>query len=64
MKIFKPRSMMQEHRSTHQESQRMGHKRQLDSASTQILKCFGKLLRHPLDEGIHKERTMYIVNGP
>jgi hypothetical protein len=49
---------------THQVSQRMEQEEQLDNANTHILKYFGKFLRLPLNEGIHKECTMYIVNGP
>jgi hypothetical protein len=37
MKSFEPRSMMQEHRSLNQASQREEEKEQLDSASIQIL---------------------------
>jgi hypothetical protein len=58
MKIFKPRSMMQEHRSLIKRAS-TSSRRDSWTALAPIFGIVGKLLRCPLDEGIHKEAHLY-----
>jgi hypothetical protein len=60
MKVFKPRSMMQEHRSTHQASQHIERK-QLDNKPAHF-EILWKLLRQSLMKSFIKKRTC-IVKG-
>jgi hypothetical protein len=60
MKVFKPRSMMQEHPLTHQASQHIERK-QLDNANT-YFEILWKLLRGSLMKSFIKKCTC-IVKG-